>query len=121
MIRFFIIPQSFKPDDVDSGIGKSDDNATAAANAGFPHEKEVEMVKGAGDTKYKIRNIVVVVCEGITKLLINNIGAKGDNLRHEEDEERSKLLSPELVMNQKMMLDSESPGLARAATGNPKM
>ena len=24
-------------------------------------------------------------------------------------------------MNQKMMLDSESPGLARAATGNPKM
>ena len=44
MIMFFIIPQSFKPDDVDSGIGKSDDNATAAANAGFPHEKEVEMV-----------------------------------------------------------------------------
>ena len=42
---------------------------------------------------------------------------KGDNLR-EEDEERSKLLSPELVMNQKMMLDSESPGLARASTGS---
>ena len=59
MIMFFIIPQSFKPDDVDSGIGKSDDNATtAAANAGFPHEKEVEMIKGAGDTKYKNRNIV---------------------------------------------------------------
>ena len=40
----------------------------------------------------------------------------GDNLR-EEDEERSKLLSPELVMNQKMKLDTESPALARASTG----
>ena len=57
MIMFFIIPQSFKPDVVDSGIGKSDDNATTA-NAGFPPEKEEEMVKGAGDTKYKNRNIV---------------------------------------------------------------
>ena len=77
---------------------------------------------------YKNRNILGSVKEldllvkvYITKLLMNNIGAKGDNLRREEDEESSKLLSPELVMNQKMMLDSESPGLARAATGNPKM
>ena len=44
--------QSFKPDDVDSGLGRSDDNATAAANVGLSKDKEVEMAKGEGDKEY---------------------------------------------------------------------
>ena len=39
--------QSFKPDDVDSGLGRSDDNATA--NANFSEDKEVEVAKFEGD------------------------------------------------------------------------
>lgn len=50
--------QSFKPDDVDSGLGRSDDNATA--NANFSEDKEVEVAKFEGDKKYF--KIAIIVC-----------------------------------------------------------